>query len=201
MTAERTKVGILISGRGSNMAALIEAAQARDYPAEIAVVISNRPLAPGLDLARELGVETLAIDHQPFGKDTDSREAHEREMDAALRARGVEIVCLAGYMRVLTPWFVRAWSGRLLNIHPSLLPHFPGLDTHSRALEAGHAEAGCTVHLVTEGVDQGPIVGQARVPVLAGDTAETLAERVVEAEHALYPATLARFARERATTS
>ena len=141
-------------------------------------------------------METVAIDHQPFGKDTESREAHEREMDAALRARGVEIVCLAGYMRVLTPWFVNAWAGRLLNIHPSLLPHFPGLDTHRRALEAGHAEAGCTVHLVTEGVDQGPIVGQARVPVLPGDTAESLAERVVAAEHVLYPLTLARFARE-----
>ncbi len=201
MTAERTKVGILISGRGSNMAALIEAAQAPDYPAEIAVVLSNRPLAPGLDLAREMGVETVAIDHQPFGKDTESREAHEREMDAALRARGVEIVCLAGYMRVLTPWFVRAWAGRMLNIHPSLLPHFPGLDTHRRALDAGHTEAGCTVHLVTEGVDQGPIVGQARVPVLQGDTAESLAERVVVAEHDLYPATLARFVRDCDTTS
>jgi len=191
MTAARTKVGILISGRGSNMAALIEAARAADYPAEIAVVLSNRPLAPGLDLARSMGVETLAIDHQPFGKDTESREAHERELDAALRARGVEVVCLAGYMRVLTPWFVRAWTGRMLNIHPSLLPHFPGLDTHRRALEAGHAEAGCTVHLVTEGVDQGPVIGQACVPVLPGDTPEALAERVVAAEHVLYPACLA----------
>lgn len=192
----RVKIGVLISGRGSNMAALIEAARAPDYPAEIAVVISNRPLAPGLDLARSMGVEAVAIDHQPYGKDDGSREAHEREMDAALRARGVEIVCLAGYMRVLTPWFVRAWSGRMLNIHPSLLPHFPGLDTHRRALEAGHAEAGCTVHLVTEGVDEGPVLGQARVPVLPGDTAESLSERVVEAEHLLYPETLARFARD-----
>ena len=200
MTAARTKVGILISGRGSNMAALVEAAQAPDYPAEVAVVLSNRPLAPGLDLAREMGVEAIAIDHQPFGKDTESRESHERELDAALRARGVEIVCLAGYMRVLTPWFVRAWAGRMLNIHPSLLPHFPGLDTHRRALDAGHAEAGCTVHLVTEGVDQGPVIGQARVPVLPGDTPQTLAERVVAAEHELYPATLAQFVRNRASS-
>ncbi|HWE47392.1 MAG TPA: phosphoribosylglycinamide formyltransferase [Caulobacteraceae bacterium] len=192
----RVKVGVLISGRGSNMAALIDAARDPAYPAEIAVVISNHPLAPGLNVARAQGVETVAIDHQPYGKDEQSREAHERAMDAALRERGVEVVCLAGYMRVLTPWFVRAWSGRMLNIHPSLLPHFPGLDTHRRALEAGHAEAGCTVHLVTEGVDEGPILGQARVPVLADDTAETLAARVVEAEHVLYSATLATFARE-----
>ena len=129
-----------------------------------------------------MGVEAIAIDHQPYGKDAQSREAHEREMDAELRARGVEIVCLAGYMRVLTPWFVHAWSGRLLNIHPSLLPDFPGLDTHRRALESGHTEAGCTVHLVTEGVDEGPILGQARVRVLPGDTPESLAARVVVAE-------------------
>jgi formyltetrahydrofolate-dependent phosphoribosylglycinamide formyltransferase len=190
---KRAKVGVLISGRGSNMAALIEAAKDPGYPAEIAVVVSNRPQAPGLDLARELGVEAVAIDHQPFGKDTADREAHEREMDAALRARGVEVVCLAGYMRVLTPWFVNAWTGRMLNIHPSLLPHFPGLDTHRRALEAGHAEAGCTVHLVTEGVDEGPIVAQARVPVAPGDTEDTLAARVIEAEHELYPQALAAF--------
>jgi formyltetrahydrofolate-dependent phosphoribosylglycinamide formyltransferase len=148
-----------------------------------------------------MGVEALAIDHQPYGKDDASRETHERAMDAALRDCRVEVVCLAGYMRVLTPWFVHAWSGRMLNIHPSLLPHFPGLDTHRRALEAGHADAGCTVHLVTEGVDEGPILGQARVPVLPGDTAQTLAERVVEAEHVLYPATLAQFAREWSTSN
>ncbi len=195
--ARRVKVGVLISGRGSNMAALIEVARDPAYPAEIAVVISNRPQAPGLDVARAAGVEAVAIDHQPYGKDAQSREAHERAMDQALRDRGVEVVCLAGYMRVLTPWFVHAWAGRLLNIHPSLLPHFPGLDTHRRALEAGHAEAGCTVHLVTEGVDEGPILGQARVPVLEGDTEETLAARVIEAEHTLYPRVLAEFVRAR----
>jgi formyltetrahydrofolate-dependent phosphoribosylglycinamide formyltransferase len=189
----RTKVGVLISGRGSNMAALCEAARDPAYPAEIAVVISNRPDAVGLEIARGFGAEALAIDHKPFGPD---RGAHERAMDATLRERGVEVVCLAGYMRVLTPVFVDAWAGRLLNIHPSLLPEFPGLDTHRRALEAGRAEAGCTVHLVTEGVDEGPILGQARVAILPGDTPDTLAARVIEAEHKLYPQCLASFVRD-----
>jgi phosphoribosylglycinamide formyltransferase-1 len=191
----RTKVGVLISGRGSNMAALIEATRDPAYPAEIALVLSNRPAAPGLEVARAMGVETLVIDHQPYGKDPASRETHERAMDAALRDQGVELVALAGYMRVLTPWFVHAWAGKLLNIHPSLLPAFPGLDTHQRALDAGVEMHGCTVHLVSEGVDEGPILGQAEVPVLAGDTAETLAARVIEAEHRLYPACLADLAR------
>jgi phosphoribosylglycinamide formyltransferase-1 len=190
----KAKVGVLISGRGSNMAALIEAARATDYPAEIAVVLSNRPQAPGLATASAAGIETLAIDHQPFGKGPEEREAHERELDQALRARGVEIVALAGYMRVLTPWLVGQWRGRMLNIHPSLLPAFPGLDTHRRALEAGVKLHGCTVHLVSETVDEGPILGQAAVPVLEGDTEETLAARVLKAEHRLYPACLARLA-------
>jgi phosphoribosylglycinamide formyltransferase-1 len=190
----RTKVGVLISGRGSNMLSLVRAAKAEDYPAEIALVLSNRPDAGGLAAARAQGVEALAIDGKPFGKD---REAHERAMDAALRAAGVHVVCLAGYMRLLTPWFVDAWSGRMLNIHPSLLPDFKGLDTHARALDAGAAEAGCTVHIVTAKLDDGPILGQARVPVLAGDTEETLAARVLEAEHVLYPACLADFCRTR----
>lgn len=187
-------VGILISGRGSNMAALIEAARSPGFPAEIALVLCNRPQAPGLETARAAGVETLVIDHQPFGKGPAEREAHEKELDAALRARGVEIVALAGYMRVLTPWLVNAWSGRMLNIHPSLLPSFPGLDTHRRALEAGVKLHGCTVHLVSEQVDEGPILGQAAVPVVEGDTEETLAARVLKAEHRLYPACLARLA-------
>jgi phosphoribosylglycinamide formyltransferase-1 len=190
----RTRVGVLISGRGSNMAALIDAAKSPAYPAEIALVLSNRPQAPGLEIARSAGVETLAIDHLPFGKGPAEREAHEREMDAALRARGVEIVALAGYMRVLTPWLVGQWSGRMLNVHPSLLPSFPGLDTHRLALEAGVKLHGCTVHLVSEEVDSGPILGQAAVPVLEGDTEETLAARVLKAEHRLYPACLARLA-------
>lgn len=194
--AGKSRVAILISGAGSNMAAIIEAAKAADYPAEIAVVISNNPDAPGLALARAAGIEALAIDHRPFGKE---RHAHELAIDAALRLRGVEVVVLAGYMRILTAHLVRAWEGRMLNIHPSLLPKYPGLDTHARAIAAGDAEAGCTVHLVTEGVDEGPVLGQARVPVEAEDTAETLAARVRTAEHRLYPETLAAFIRQRKT--
>ncbi len=188
--AERTRVAVLISGGGSNMAALIDAAQVPDAPFEIVRVVSNNPDAGGLALAGAKDVEAVAIDHRPFGKD---REAHEREIDAALTAAGVQVVALAGYMRVLTPWLVGRWSGRMLNIHPSLLPKYPGLHTHARAVEAGDAEAGCTVHLVTEGVDEGPILGQAHVPVLADDTPETLAQRVLVAEHSLYSTTLATF--------
>lgn len=194
----RARVGVLISGRGSNMQALCEAAKDAAYPAEIAVVLSNIPDAPGLEIARGYGVEALAIDHRPFGKD---RAEHERAIDAALRERGVEWIALAGYMRVLTPWLVDAWAGRMVNIHPSLLPAFPGLHTHQRALEAGHGEHGCTVHLVTAGVDEGPIVGQAIVPVLPGDTEQTLAARVLVEEHKLYPACLARLVIEAAQTS
>jgi formyltetrahydrofolate-dependent phosphoribosylglycinamide formyltransferase len=192
MSAPRRKVGVLISGRGSNMSALIKAAEAPDYPAEIALVIANTPDAGGLDAARAEGVRALAIDSKPFGKD---REAHERTMDAALRAAGVEVVCLAGYMRLLTPWFVQAWEGRMLNIHPSLLPDFKGLDTHARALAAGAAEAGCTVHIVTAALDDGPILGQARVPILPGDDEHALAARVLSEEHRLYPRCLAEFCR------
>jgi phosphoribosylglycinamide formyltransferase 1 len=192
----RTRVAVLISGAGSNMAAIIEAAKASDYPAEIAVAISNNPEAPGLELARAAGIEALAIDHRPFGK---ARDAHEAAIDAALRLRGVEVVVLAGYMRILTAHLVRAWDGRMLNIHPSLLPNYPGLDTHTRAIAAGDAEAGCTVHLVTEGVDEGPVLGQARVPIKAGDTADSLAARVRTAEHRLYPEALAAFIRQRKT--
>lgn len=183
----RARVGVLISGAGSNMAALIEA-QSADCPYEIACVLSNKPDAPGLDRARALGVEALAIDQRPFGTD---REAHERAIHAELAARGVQWVALAGYMRLLTPWFVARWNDRLINIHPSLLPKYPGLDTHRRALEAGDAEAGCTVHHVIDAVDAGPIIAQARVPVLVDDTVETLSARVLEAEHGLYPEALA----------
>jgi formyltetrahydrofolate-dependent phosphoribosylglycinamide formyltransferase len=186
----RVKVGILISGRGSNMSALIAAAKAEGYPAEIALVISNVPDAGGLQAARAEGVAALAIDSRPFGKD---RRTHEQAMDAALRAAGVQVICLAGFMRLLTPWFVDAWSGRMLNIHPSLLPEFKGLHTHARAIEAGRVEAGCTVHIVTAELDDGPIIGQARVPVLPGDDETTLAARVLEEEHRLYPRSLAAF--------
>lgn len=185
----RAKVAVLISGRGSNMTALIEASRAPDCPYEVVLVLSNKPDAEGLTLAAEAGVPTLAIDHRPFGPD---REAHERALEAALRAAGAEYVALAGYMRVLTPYLVQAWAGRMINIHPSLLPKYPGLDTHRRAIEAGDAEAGCTAHLVTAGVDEGPVVDQAAVPVLPGDTPETLAARVLTAEHTLYPRALAR---------
>ena len=185
----RARVGILISGTGSNMEALIRAAQADDCPYEVAVVISNKPDAAGLERAKALDVTALAVDHAPFGKD---RAAHEHALDAALRRFGCEYVALAGYMRVLTPFLVEAWAGRMINIHPSLLPRHPGLDTHRKAIEAGDAEAGCTVHLVTPGVDEGPALAQARVPILAGDTAETLANRVLAEEHRLYPAALAR---------
>lgn len=186
---QKTPIAILISGRGSNMRALIEACERPDYPARIALVLSNRPDAAGLEVARAAGLQTIAIDHKLFGKD---REAHERKVDAAIRASGAEIVCLAGYMRVLTPFLVNAWAGRMLNIHPSLLPAFPGLHTHEAALAAGAEEHGCTVHLVTSGVDEGPILGQARVPVQVDDTPETLGARVLEEEHRLYPETLAK---------
>ena len=171
------------------MEALIEAARDPTYPARIAVVISNNPDAAGLAVARAFGVPAIAIDHRPFGKD---REAHEREIYRALHDYGVEVVALTGYMRVLTPYLVEAWEGRMLNIHPSLLPAYPGLQTHARALAAGDREAGCTVHLVTAGVDEGPILGQARIAIEPGDDADSLAARVLVEEHRLYPECLAR---------
>ncbi|CAN7213536.1 phosphoribosylglycinamide formyltransferase [Brevundimonas sp. LjRoot202] len=188
----RVRVAVLISGSGSNMAALVDAARADDCPFEIALVLSNRPDAGGLAIAREKGVAVAAVDHRVFAKD---REAHERAVDALLGEHGIEVVALAGYMRLLTPWLVQRWTGRMLNIHPSLLPKYPGLDTHARALAAGDVEAGCTVHLVTEGVDEGPVLAQAAVPMLADDTPASLAQRVLTAEHQLYPRALADFCR------
>jgi phosphoribosylglycinamide formyltransferase-1 len=187
----RVRVAVLCSGRGSNMAALINAAKAPDYPAEIVLVLSDKADAPALDLARAQGVAALAIAAKPFGRD---RAAHEAALDEALSAADVQIVCLAGYMRLLTPFLVGRWQGRMLNIHPSLLPAHPGLDTHARVLAAGEARHGCTVHLVTDGMDEGPILAQAEVPVLPADTAETLAARVLVQEHRLYPLALADFA-------
>ena len=189
---QKTKVAVLISGRGSNMEALVRAARDPACPFEIALVLANKPEAGGLATAAAAGIEPLCIDQRAFGKD---RDAHERAIDAALRARGIQVIALAGYMRILTPFLVDAWAGRMLNIHPSLLPAYPGLDTHGRALAAGEVEAGCTVHLVTVGVDEGPILGQARVPILPGDTEHMLSDRVLEQEHRLYPATLAQFVR------
>lgn len=169
------------------MDALLRAAEAADYPAEIALVLSNRPEAPGLARAAAAGIATACVDHRPFRSD---RAAHDAAVDGALRAHGTEVVCLAGYMRLLTPGFVEAWEGRMLNVHPSLLPAFPGLDTHRRALEAGVKVHGCTVHLVTAEVDSGPILAQAVVPVLPGDTEAALAARVLAQEHRLYPLAL-----------
>ena len=183
----RKRVAVLISGRGSNMAALIEAAKDHNYPAEIALVVSNRPDAAGLERAREAGIETAVVDHAPFGKD---REAFERALQSAIEAHRIDLVCLAGFMRLLTPWFVTRWAGRMLNIHPALLPAFKGLDTHRRALEAGATQHGATVHFVVPEMDSGPIVLQASVPVIAGDTEETLAARVLEVEHRIYPRAL-----------
>lgn len=188
----RVRVAVLISGAGSNMAALIDAAREPDAPFEVVLVLSNRPDAGGLAVAAASGVPVTALDHRTFGKD---REAHERAVDAALRDHAVDVVALAGYMRLLTPWLVGRWANRMLNIHPSLLPLYPGLDTHARAIAAGDAEAGCTVHLVTEGVDEGPILDQSRVPVMDDDTPASLAQRVLTAEHALYPRALAAFCR------
>ncbi|GBQ15988.1 phosphoribosylglycinamide formyltransferase [Swaminathania salitolerans] len=190
----KTPIAVLISGRGSNMEALIEACADPGYPARIALVLSNNPEAPGLETARRAGLAVHAIDHRPFARD---RAAHEAAVDAALQQAGAEIVCLAGYMRVLTPFLVSRWAGRMLNIHPSLLPAYPGLDTHARALASGDSHHGCTVHLVTDGVDEGPVLAQARVDILPDDTAETLAGRVLAEEHRLYPEALATFLRDR----
>jgi phosphoribosylglycinamide formyltransferase 1 len=180
----KKRVAILISGRGSNMAALIEAAKAPDYPAEIVLVLSNRPDAAGLRSAREAEIATAIVDHQRFGED---RVAFEGELDAQLQTHKIDIVCLAGFMRILTPSFVQRWNGRMLNIHPALLPEFKGLRTHRRALEAGVKRHGATVHFVVPEMDSGPIVAQESVPVIEGDTEESLAQRVLEVEHRLYP--------------
>ena len=179
----RRRVAILISGRGSNMAALLAAAAAPDYAAEISLVLSNRPEAEGLAKAAAAGAATAVVDHRAFPR----REDFEAEIDAKLAEFGAEIVCLAGFMRLLTPWFIERWRNRLINIHPSLLPAFRGLRTHERALEAGVRVTGCTVHFVRVEMDAGPIIAQAAVPVLAGDTPESLAARVLAAEHRLYP--------------
>jgi phosphoribosylglycinamide formyltransferase-1 len=187
----KPRTAILISGRGSNMAALIAAARDPAFPARIDLVLSNRPDAAGLRAARLAGIRAEAVDHRDFGPD---RAAHEAAIDTMLQTANIEIVCLAGYMRLLTPLLVQAWQGRMLNIHPSLLPSFPGLHTHARALQAGVKLHGCTVHLVTQETDAGPILAQAAVPVLPADTEDDLAQRVLRQEHAIYPAALAAFA-------
>ncbi|MGZ5802695.1 MAG: phosphoribosylglycinamide formyltransferase [Xanthobacteraceae bacterium] len=183
----RKRVAVLISGRGSNMAALIEAAKDPAYPAEIALVVSNEPEASGLAVARNTGISTEIVAHAPFAKD---REAFERKLQAILEAHRIEIVCLAGFMRLLTPWLVSRWQNRLLNIHPALLPAFKGLDTHARALEAGVKIHGATVHFVVPEVDSGPIIAQGAVGIREDDTAESLAARVIQIEHRIYPLAL-----------
>lgn len=182
----RVKVGVLVSGRGSNLQALLDACAAADFPAEIAVVISNIPGAYALERAERAGVATQVIPHRDYA----SREAFDAAVDAALRAAGVELVCLAGFMRLLTPGFTEGWRDRLINIHPSLLPAFRGLHTHERALAAGVRLHGCTVHIVRPELDDGPIIVQGAVPVLEGDTADSLAARVLEVEHRIYPLAL-----------
>jgi phosphoribosylglycinamide formyltransferase-1 len=187
MTMQRRRVAILISGRGSNMAALIAAAAAPDYPAEIVLVISNRADAAGLAVAKAHGIATLVIDHRPFGKD---RAAYDANLQDALDRHGIEFICLAGFMRLFAAPFVEHWYGRMLNIHPSLLPLFPGLDPHGQALRAGVKVSGATVHFVIPETDAGPTVAQEAVPVHDDDTAETLAARVLTAEHRIYPQAL-----------
>jgi phosphoribosylglycinamide formyltransferase 1 len=184
----RLRTAILISGRGSNMAALLAAARDPAYPAEIALVLSNRAEAAGLARAAEAGVPTAVVESRAHRGD---RAGFEAAMQAVLERHGIGLIALAGFMRVLTPAFVERWAGRLVNIHPSLLPAFPGLETHGRALAAGVRLHGCTVHLVSAGVDEGPILAQAAVPVLPADTPDSLAARVLAEEHRIYPAALA----------
>ena len=184
------RIAILISGGGSNMVALVRD-MVGNHPARPVLVLSNEPDAGGLKRAGEMDVESAVVDHRPFRGD---RAAFECAMTGRLEAVRPDIICLAGFMRILTPEFTRRWSGRILNIHPSLLPKYPGLDTHARAIAAGDDEAGCTVHEVTDELDSGPVLGQARVPINFGDTADVLAARVLTAEHQLYPAVLRRFA-------
>lgn len=184
---DRAKVAVLISGSGTNMAALLYASRAADCPYEIVLVASNKAEAAGLRLAEAEGVPTFTCSHKGM-----SREDHDAAMDAAIRASGAQYVALAGYMRILTPGFVAGWAGRMVNIHPSLLPKYPGLHTHERAIEAGDSHGGCTVHLVTAELDDGPMLGQTPVAILPGDTPDTLAARVLIAEHQLYSRCLSR---------
>ena len=183
---DKKRVAILISGRGSNMASLIDAAKAADYPAQIALVFSNVETAKGLETARAAGIATKVISHKVFA----SREEFDAVLDAALRQAQIDLICEAGFMRIHSEGFVRGWEGRILNIHPSLLPAFKGTKVHEQALAAGVKITGCTVHFLVPELDAGPIIAQAAVPVLPGDTPETLAARVLEEEHKLYPAAL-----------
>lgn len=188
----KVRTAVLISGRGSNMGALIQATKKMDYPAEISLVISNRPEAGGIAAAAGQGLETAVIDHKAFP----SKDAFETALDDRLRASSIELIALAGFMRVLSPSFVSRWEGRIINIHPSLLPAYKGLSTHERALADGAKRHGCSVHFVTAKLDDGPVIEQAEVPVLPSDTPETLAARVLEQEHRIYPEALAKVSRK-----
>lgn len=185
----KKRVAILISGGGSNMVALVRSMQAENY-AQPVLVLANDPKASGLEKAKDLGVPVTAIDHLPFGKD---RKAFEAQVMRTLEAARPDIICLAGFMRVLSPEFVDHWQNKILNIHPSLLPKYKGLNTHARAIQAGDTQAGCSVHMVTAKLDDGPILGQATVPILPGDTANDLATRILPYEHQLYPLVLKKF--------
>jgi phosphoribosylglycinamide formyltransferase-1 len=189
----RLRLGVLISGRGSNLQALLEACAAPDYPAEVALVISNKPNAAGLDHARAAGVPACVIEHRAFP----DRASFDAALDAELRKQDIGLVCLAGFMRLLTEGFCTAWHDRLINIHPSLLPAFPGVDVQQRAIDAGVRFSGCTVHFVRAAMDDGPIIIQAAVPVLEGDDADRLAARILEAEHVCYPQAVRWFAEGR----
>ena len=193
----KLKVGVLISGRGSNLAALIEASRATDYPAEIACVVSNRADAPGLGIAAAAGVPTATVSH----KDHPDRESFDRTVSGELERHGVELVVLAGFMRIFSPWFPTRWANRLINIHPSLLPAFKGMHVQRQALAAGVRLSGCTAHLVIPDLDSGPIIAQAAVPVLAGDTEDTLSARILRQEHRLYPLVVRWFAEGRVNIS
>ncbi len=186
----KTRVAVLFSGRGTNLQALLDACAAPDFPAEIALAISNRPNAEGLARAANAGVETRVIDHTEFGKGDEGRAAFEAPLQEALDAESIDYICLAGFMRLFTADFTRAWRGRMINVHPSLLPAFRGLSVHERTIESGAKIAGCSVHFVSSEVDAGPIIGQAALAVRPEDTAETLAERILALEHDLYPACL-----------
>ncbi|QFT69793.1 Phosphoribosylglycinamide formyltransferase [Labrenzia sp. THAF35] len=194
----RKKTAILISGRGSNMGALISAAMSPDYPAEITLVLSNRPDAKGLERAAELGIATAVVDHKDHAGD---REAFEKSVDTVLKDHKIDLVALAGFMRILTPYLVNAWAGRMINIHPALLPSFKGLATHERALQEGVKLHGATVHYVSAEMDDGPIIMQGAVPVLDNDTPDTLAARVLDVEHQIYPKALSMVASGKATVS
>ena len=187
----RRKGAILVSGRGSNMQALLKAASAPGYPVAFTLIVSDRKDAAALATAAALGIPARHLTAE-LGKE--GTRAFERELDARLRTAGIELVCLAGFMRILSPWLVSRWRGQILNVHPSLLPRYPGLDTHARAIANGDRESGCSVHVVTETLDGGPVLGQLKVPVLPEDSPGTLAARVLEAEHRLYPAVVACFA-------